>query len=71
MSQYFVLKVSEMKTTAPKGDSVETNSSSDSRESEVKQEPASSSSSSVSEELQGFTLASDIYSVMATSTCVF
>lgn len=60
-----------MKTMAPKADGVETNSSSESRESEVKQEPASSSSSSVSEELQGFTSASDIYSVMATSTCVF
>lgn len=61
-----------MKTTAPKGDGIEANSSSESRESEVKQEPASfSSSSSVSEELQGFTSASDIYSVMATSTCVF
>ncbi|XP_034749198.1 ATP-dependent DNA helicase Q5 isoform X1 [Etheostoma cragini] len=55
-------KVSEMKKTAPaeKGQGVNTVGSS---ESKLKEEPSSSSSASFSEELQGFTSASEIYSM--------
>uniref|UniRef100_A0A3Q0R7S6 ATP-dependent DNA helicase n=1 Tax=Amphilophus citrinellus TaxID=61819 RepID=A0A3Q0R7S6_AMPCI len=63
-------KVSEMKKAAPgsagrdKGDSTERSSGSDSRETESElKEAASSSSSSFSDELQGFTLASEVYSL--------
>ncbi|XP_029293096.1 ATP-dependent DNA helicase Q5 [Cottoperca gobio] len=60
-------KVSELKRTAPgeKGDAVKTAGSSEPRENEskVKEEAPSSSSSSFSEELQGFTSASEIYSM--------
>ncbi|KAA8584930.1 hypothetical protein FQN60_003624 [Etheostoma spectabile] len=55
-------KVTEMKKTAPgeKGQGVKTVCSS---ESKLKEEPSSSSSASFSEELQGFTSASEIYSM--------
>ncbi|XP_028456052.1 ATP-dependent DNA helicase Q5 [Perca flavescens] len=61
-------KVSEMKKTAPgeKGGGVKTDSSSETRENESKlkeEPPSSSSSASFSEELQGFTSASEIYSM--------
>lgn len=57
-----------MKKTAPGGkrEGVETDGSSESREDESKlkeEAPSSSCSSSFSEELQGFTSASEIYSV--------
>lgn len=57
-----------MKKAAPasagrdKGEGARSGSSSDSRETELK-EAGSSSSSSVSDEPQGFTLASEVYSV--------
>uniref|UniRef100_A0A3Q3X322 ATP-dependent DNA helicase n=1 Tax=Mola mola TaxID=94237 RepID=A0A3Q3X322_MOLML len=60
-------KVSEMKKTAPGGESrdgTKTNSSSESRQSQIKEEaPSSSSSPSFSEELQGFRSASEVYSL--------
>lgn len=67
LNEYIFSQVSEMKKTAPTGekkDSGKTNSASESREtvSQLKEE-ASSSSASFSEELQGFTSASEIYSV--------
>lgn len=72
------LKVSEMKKAAPRGErgeSGKTNSSSESRETEsqLKEEASSSSSSSFSEELHGFTSASEIYSVryILLHTCTF
>ncbi|XP_068584107.1 ATP-dependent DNA helicase Q5 [Cebidichthys violaceus] len=57
-------KVSEMKKTAPveKGEGVKTDSSSG-NESKFKEETPSSSSAFFSEELQGFTSASEIYSM--------
>ncbi|XP_068434853.1 ATP-dependent DNA helicase Q5 [Clinocottus analis] len=57
-------KVSELKKAAPgeKRDGVKTDSSSE-NESKLKEETASSSSCSVSEELQGFTSASEVYSL--------
>ncbi|KAI9544880.1 hypothetical protein NQZ68_041895, partial [Dissostichus eleginoides] len=59
-------RVSEMKRTGPggKGDDVKADSNSDSTENESKlKEEAPSSSSSFAEELQGFTSASEIYSM--------
>ncbi|XP_042360347.1 ATP-dependent DNA helicase Q5 [Plectropomus leopardus] len=60
-------KVSEMKKTTPgvKKEGVKTDSGSESRENEskLKEEAPSSSSSSFSEEMQGFTSASEIYSM--------
>ncbi|XP_031717787.1 ATP-dependent DNA helicase Q5 isoform X2 [Anarrhichthys ocellatus] len=57
-------KVSEMKKTAPgeRGEGVKTDGSSE-NESKLKEETPSSSSSFFSEELQGFTSASEIYSM--------
>lgn len=56
-----------MKKSAPgeKGGGVKTDGRSETRENEskLKEEPSSSSSASFSEELQGFTSASEIYSV--------
>lgn len=70
LSSSLILKVSEMKKTAPastgrdKAGASERSSGGDSRETASElNETASSSSSSFSDELQGFTLASELYSV--------
>jgi len=62
-----LLKVSELKKTAPgeKGDGVKADSSSE-NETKLKEETPSSSSCSAPEELQGFTSASEVYSVSST-----
>lgn len=65
-------KVAELKKAAPTEDdahaAVDVFSG---RVDEAKQEAASSSSTSLAEEMQGFTSASEIYSVRDACTCVF